>query len=64
MVFKKKIKKSMREQGMTASTSQNKARTFLTAHSNKKQHIRTEEPIITTTPFTVSQSTDWYVNAE
>ena len=54
----------MREQGMTASTPQNKARTFLTAHNNEKQPIRTEESVITMTPFTVSQFTVWYANAE
>lgn len=49
---------------MTASTPQNKARTFLAAHSNKKQQIRTEEPIIAIILFTVSQFTVWHVNAE
>lgn len=61
---KRKKKTSMREQGMTASTPQNKARTFLTAHNNEKQPIRTEESVITMTPFTVSQFTVWYANAE
>lgn len=54
----------MREWGTTASTPQNKARTFLTAHSNEKQQISREEPIITITLFTVSQFTVWYVNVE
>lgn len=49
---------------MTASTPQNKARTFLAAHGNEKQQIRTEEPIITIILFTVSQFTVWHVNAE
>lgn len=50
--------------GMTASTPQNKARTFLAVHSNEKQQIRPEEPIITIILFTVSQFTVWHVNAE
>lgn len=50
--------------GMTASTPRNKARTFLAAHSNEKQQIRPEEPIITIILFTVSQFTVWHVNAE
>lgn len=61
---KKKGKDIHEGVGMTASTPQNKARTFLTAHSNEKQQISREEPIITITLFTVSQFTVWYVNAE